>query len=164
MSQLKINDYIFKVHPGYDLYAASKDGQIIHILKKQPADGFSLHNGDLKITVCKYKEKIQKNYFVHRFVWECFNGIISDNKVIDHKNDIKTDNRLDNLQMFTQENCKKSAEKRDYSFAAKNYQNRKYIRVINLKTNQFFYFNSLCYVMLCYVNNYLALFPGHVYT
>ena len=52
--------------------------------------------------------------------WECFHDIIPDGKVVDHINDNKEDNRLCNLQVVTQqENCKKSAKNRDYSFAVR---------------------------------------------
>ena len=70
----------------------------------------------MKCKVRKYGDKNQKTYHVHRFVWECYNGIIPDDKVIGHINDKKEGNRLCNLQVVTQqENWKKSAKKRDYS-------------------------------------------------
>ena len=34
MPKLEINDCVYKVHPGYDLYAADKNGNIIHIVKQ----------------------------------------------------------------------------------------------------------------------------------
>ena len=47
--------------------------------------------------VRKHKTKWTKIvHSVHRFVYECFNGIIPDGKVIDHVNNIKDDNRLCN--------------------------------------------------------------------
>ena len=74
----------------------------------------------------KHGQSGQKTYQAHRFVWECFNGIIPEGKVIDHINNNKEDNRLCNLQLFThQENCKKSAKDRDYTFNAKNCENKK---------------------------------------
>ena len=61
-----------------------------------------------------------KRYHVHRFVWECFNGPIPNDKVIDHINNDKMDNRLSNLQLMSQqENCLKSAKDRDYTFVSK---------------------------------------------
>ena len=87
--------------------------------------------------------KIKKTYFVHRFVWECFNGLIPDNRVIDHINDNKEDNRLCNLQLTQQQNCRKAAKKRDYTFAANNFQNRRYVKAISQTTQQVVYFNSM---------------------
>ena len=44
--------------------------------------------------------------FVHRLVWETFNGEIPEGMEIDHINTIKTDNRLENLRCVThKENC-----------------------------------------------------------
>ena len=69
---------------------------------------------------------------------------IPQNKVIDHINDNKKDNRLCNLQLMTeQENCKKAANKRDYSFAANNHQNRRCIKAINQTTQQVTYHKSM---------------------
>ena len=97
----------------------------------------------MQISVRKYGG-IQKRYQVHRFVWECYNGIIPDGKVIDHINNNKKDNRLCNLQLMTpQQNCKKSAKNRDYSFAAQNHKNRKCVKAINKDTNEVTYYYSM---------------------
>ena len=94
--------------------------------------------------VRKHGQNGQKGYSVHRFVYECFNGIIPDGKVIDHVNNIKDDNRLCNLQLMThQENCEKSAKRRDYTFAAKNHQNKKCVKATNSDTNEVSYSNSM---------------------
>ena len=88
--------------------------------------------------------KIHKTYCVHRFVWECFNGLIPDYKLVDHIKDNKEDNRLCNLQLMTQqENCKKAAKHRDYSLAANNFQNWKCVKAINQTTQQVTYYNSM---------------------
>ena len=69
---------------------------------------------------------------VHRFIWECYDGLIPDGLVIDHCNVIRDDSRLCNLQLVTkQENCKKSAKNRDYGFAKNNYQNKRPVKAIN---------------------------------
>lgn len=43
----------------------------------------------------------RKNMKVHRFVWEEFNGKIPQGYQIDHINNDKKDNRLDNLRIVT---------------------------------------------------------------
>ena len=43
----------------------------------------------------------QKNYLVHRFVFECYDGLIPEGMKIDHKNDIRADKRLCNCQLVT---------------------------------------------------------------
>ena len=64
--------------------------------------------------------------------------------MIDHVNNIKDDNRLCNLQLMShQENCKKSAKGRDYTFAAKSHQNKKCVKATNSDTNEVSYYNSM---------------------
>lgn len=50
------------------------------------------------------RTKLSQNY-VHRIIWETFNGEIPDGYQIDHINTIRTDNRLENLRMVT---CKEN--------------------------------------------------------
>ena len=45
--------------------------------------------------------------------------------------------------MTTSENIKKSVKNRDYSFAAKNHQNKKSIKATNINNNEVSYYNSL---------------------
>lgn len=91
------------------------------------------------------KKKSQKSYYVHRFVWECFDGLIPEDKLIDHiNNNNKEKNRLCNLQLIMQkENCEKSAKNRDYALASKNHQNKKCVKSINQSTQEVTYYNSL---------------------
>ena len=66
--------------------------------------------------------------------------------------------RICNLQLMTQQqNCQKSAQHRDYSFPAKNHQNKKYVKATNCETNEITYFNSLHAV-----NQHLGINPGIV--
>ena len=142
--KMKIENVSYYMHPVYDLYAADRNGNIINIVKKVPMKGNKNYFGYMMFRVRKHAQKSQKSYQVHRFVWECFNGVIPEGKVIDHINNIKDDNRLCNLQLMTQkQNCKKSAKNRDYSFAAKNHENKKYIKAINIETNEVTFYNSL---------------------
>ena len=95
----------------------------------------------------------QKVYFVHRFVWECFNDLIPKGKRIYHINDNNEDNRLSNLQIMTQEqNCEKSISKRDYTFVAKNNENRKCVKAINTITKEVSYFYSMYAVQHLQIN------------
>ena len=144
MTTITINECVYYVHPIYDLYAGSKDGTLINIIKKIPIQGKRQHNGYLNVCVRKHGQSGQKVYQVHQFIWECFNGVIPEGKVIDHINNDKEDNRLCNLQLVThQQNCKKSAKDRDYTFASKNHENKKCLKAINKNTNEVTYFNSL---------------------
>ena len=136
--------HVYFVHPIYDLYAADSDGTVINIVKKMPHKGNKKHNGYMRCKVRKHGQSGQKGYEVHRFVWECFNGIIPEGNVIDHINKNKEDNRLCNLQiLIQQQNCKKSAKDRDYTFAAKNCENRKCVKATNINTNEESYYYSM---------------------
>ena len=144
MSNIKINNCVYKVHPVYNLYASDENGNIINLTKQVPSTGNKRKNGYLTCMVRKHGQNGQKGYLVHRFVYECYNGIILDGKVIDHVNNIKDDNRLCNLQLMTQqENCKKSSKRRDYTFAAKNHQNKKCVKAIDCETKEVSFYNSM---------------------
>lgn len=133
----------FRKHPVYDLYAGSKCGKYIHVKRKVINSGCQYRNGSSSCMIRSDGGK-QKKYFLHRFIWECYNGLIPDGLVIDHINDILDDSRLCNLQLVTQqENCLKSAKKRDYLFAIKNHQNRKCVKATNVNTQEVVYFNSM---------------------
>ena len=144
MSNIKINNCVYKVHPVYNLYASDENGNIIDVVKQVPCTGTKRKSGYLFHMVRKHGQNGQKGYYVHRFVYECFNGIIPDGKVIDHINNIKDDNRLCNIQLMTQqENCKKSAKRRDYTFVSKNHQNKKCVKAIDCDTKEVSYYNSM---------------------
>ena len=158
MNKIKIENCVYKVHPVYNLYASDENGNIIHLVRQVPSPGQKHKSGYLVCIVRKHGQNGQKNFFVHRFVYECFNGIIPDGKVIDHVNNIKDDNRLCNLQLMSQqENCKKSAKRRDYTFAAKNHQNKKCVKATNSDTNEVSYYNSMYAV-----NQHLGINAGVV--
>lgn len=107
--RLVIDGCVYQIHPSYDMYAASRDGKIIHIVKQVPNIGVQMRNSYmLHIGVKKYGSTNRKTYLVHRFVWECFHGMIPDGKVIDHINNNKEDNRLSNLQLMTQQENSKT--------------------------------------------------------
>ena len=48
-----------------------------------------------------YKDGKGKNYRIHRLVYEAFNDKIPKGLVVNHLNEIKTDNRLENLEICT---------------------------------------------------------------
>ena len=128
-----IND--FWTHPIYDKWEANRKGIVRHVENKKDI-GFIKKCGYLQINV--YDEGIQKYYLKHRFIFECFHGKINNAKlVVDHINNIKTDNRLENLQLITQsQNLKKENRK------GKNLP-RIRVRAININSGESFDYDSI---------------------
>lgn len=103
-------------------YIATKDGKIFNILNHEIKQQ-KHHKGYL--TFCEYNaekyehvKKKRKTWRAHRFIWIYFNGEIPEGLEIDHINNDKTDNRLENLRLFTpaqnsrdRQYCKLSMEK-----------------------------------------------------
>ena len=77
-------------------------------IKKMTNNGF----GYLFFTLYDKKLEKPKNYRQHRFVYEVFKGVIPRCLEIDHINNIKTDNRIKNLQIIShKKNVGKSKNK-----------------------------------------------------
>ena len=108
---------IWKDIPNYEgFYQASNLGRVKSLERFRKGENDSLASVKEKILkqqlVCGYyqvqlcKNSIGKNYFVHRLVWLAFNGSIPENTQVNHINEIKSDNRLENLNLMTcKENC-----------------------------------------------------------
>ena len=59
--------------------------------------------GYYQVVLCK--NSIVKAYKVHRLVWSAFNGQIPENMQVNHINEVKSNNRLENLNLMT---CKEN--------------------------------------------------------
>lgn len=82
------------------LYQGSNLGRIrsmwygkVRILKPQKVKGY--------LQVGLHKDGRAKMLYVHRLVWEAFNGEIPEGYEINHISEDKTDNRLENLNLMT---------------------------------------------------------------
>ena len=118
----------FYIHPIFSKYAASKDGEILNvktgrILKKNLTD-----QGYYQFQINDKQKMIKpKNYYVHRFEWECVRGVIPEGFVIDHIDSVKTNNKIENLQLLTvSENIRKGNSKPLLSFNIKNHKQKNY--------------------------------------
>ena len=133
-----VNEIKFRVHPVYYQYATSKCGKIINIDLKNIILGNLDHSGYLHCSVRAKNTKVRKTVQVHRFVYECYHGIIPDSLVIDHINDERIDNRLCNLQLLTtKENCIKAGKNRITRSPPRE------VVAINLTTGDRHYFSSM---------------------
>ena len=124
IDMLVINFEEFYNHPIFDNYLASKNGSI-YSLKSKKILSKKKNNGKGYLIFYLYDEK--KNYYQHRFVYEVFNGKIPKCMVTDHKNGIRNDNRIENLQLLTpRQNTQKSCNKPVISTNIKTGEERKF--------------------------------------
>lgn len=94
--------YYVKEIPNYQDYELhySDDEQKVYSKKS----GKYLKNnldkdGYYHVTLCN--EKGKKNYSLHRLVWYCINGDIPKGLEVNHLNENKTDNRIENLNLMS---------------------------------------------------------------
>ena len=132
----------FFIHPVYNKYAANEDGEIIHVKLGKPRKGNLINTGYLFFTIYLEKNK-NKYYLSHRFVFECFYGLIEKNKQINHINSVRVDNRIKNLEVVTpSENNKKSTVNKNYTFLKDIRKKPKSVLATNLKTKKEIKFES----------------------
>ncbi len=85
---------------GYEgLYQISNYGRIINVNTGVLRRWAITHGGYCRVCLCKNGKT--RMHFVHRIVWEAFVGPIPEGMQINHINEIKTDNRLDNINLLT---------------------------------------------------------------
>ena len=99
--KVSIDGKKYYIHPFFTKYAASKEGEIFNvktgrIFKKNLTD-----QGYYQFKVTEKKLIKAKNYYIHRFEWECVRGVIPEGFVIDHRDTVKTNNKIENLQLLT---------------------------------------------------------------
>jgi hypothetical protein len=103
---------IWKIIDGYENYEVSSLGKIRNKTRKRLLK-FESNKRSGYYSVCLSKNNIKKNFTIHHLVASSF--IPKDNldirHVVNHKNGIKTDNRVDNLEWVTLSgNCKHALE------------------------------------------------------
>ena len=102
---------IFKDIPGYEgLYQVSNLGRVksldrIDSYKNRKIKGklikpYKHTAGYYQVSLCNSGNR--KHYFIHRLVYEAFNGKIQEDLVINHLDENKINNSLDNLEAITQ--------------------------------------------------------------
>ena len=97
---MDIVEEAWKQHPIYDLYEGSDLGRVRFSETSRVQKASATNAGYLKVTVRSAIQTKHTSTGLHRFIYGCFNGDVplACTDHIDHINDNKTDNRLDNLQ------------------------------------------------------------------
>ena len=117
----------FYIHPIFSNYAASKDGEILNVTTGRILKKNLNNNGYYHFRVNDKKLIKPKNYLIHRFEWECVKGVIPEGFVIDHCDSVRTNNKIENLQLLTlKENVQKGRSKPIKSFNIKNNVQKNY--------------------------------------
>ena len=125
-----INGKKYYKHPVFTSYAANKNGDILSLKNKRILKMINNGNGYLYFTICDKKLEKQKAYSQHRFGYEVFKGPIPRFFEIDHQNNIKSDNRIKNLQLLThKQNIQKSNNKPIISTCIKTGKERRFISI-----------------------------------
>ena len=105
--------------------------------------------GYLFFNICDKKLEKPKKYLQHRFVYEVFKGSIPRFFEIDHQNNIRSDNRIKNLQLLThKQNVEKSKNKAIISTCISNGKERRFLSIkkaaIELDINSTYISNICC--------------------
>ena len=94
-------------HPIYKNYGVKEDGTILNLKTMRRLKPETNNRGYSRIWV--YKNGNPRRYCVHRFVFESFKGDIPIELQVDHIDNDKQNNCIDNLQLLTSvENCQKA--------------------------------------------------------
>ena len=114
----------------FSSYAANKNGVILSLKSEKILKMKKNRGGYLSFVISDKKLEKPKDYLQHRFVYEVFKGMIPRGIQVDHINEIKSDNRLKNLQLLTpQKNSEKSNSKPIISINIETGKERRYISI-----------------------------------
>ena len=95
-----------KVIPGSKTYYITKSGKVYNKDKRRLKAGPNGRAGYSQVSII-FADGTRVSKTVHRLVWLAWNGPIPDGLVINHKDENKTNNNLDNLELMTRaENLK----------------------------------------------------------
>ena len=117
-------------HSVFINYAASKNGEVINVKTGRIMNIKKRGNNYLRFTISDTKLEKPFTYYQHRFVYEVFKGAIPKCLEIDHINNIKSDNRIKNLQLLTpRRNNEKSKNRPIISTNIETGKERRYISI-----------------------------------
>ena len=125
-----VDEVEYYKHQIFSDYAANKDGDIYSLKRKKILKKIKDSNGYLFFFISNKKLEKQKFYSQHRFVYEVFRGPIPRCFEVDHINNIKSDNRIKNLQLLThKQNVEKSKNKAIISTCIETGKEKRFISI-----------------------------------
>lgn len=90
---------------GFSKYLISTDGQVYSLKRDRLLPQGFTERGYKQVDVCN-DEGIKKHMRVHRLVYMAHKGVIPEGMQINHKDENKANNCIDNLELMTnKENC-----------------------------------------------------------
>ena len=122
---LEFQDIKFFWHPYFKYYLASKCGKILSLKwnKKRILKLYTTRYGYLDFNI--YENKKGRHFFVHRFIFETFKGKIPIDKQVDHIDNCKENNSINNLQLLSpKENSQKSNCKKVKSYNIETFEEK----------------------------------------
>ena len=99
IKSIDYNEIFFVTINGYTNYQISPNGDVKNIKTNKILKPF-LRRDYYCVRLCK--NGIVKNKYIHQLVADAFLDKPNENSIVDHINNIKTDNRLENLRLVTQ--------------------------------------------------------------
>lgn len=86
-------------HPTWPAFEANAEGVIESVRRRGHPLGRVCSSGYMSLCISDHGRKV--HYLCHRFVYECFNGLITDGRLVMHLDNVKTHNALVNLRLGT---------------------------------------------------------------
>ena len=93
-------------HPTYDSFYGSDRGRFASVSENRKRIRILNVGRKLELTRGTYKDGVaregymRKQFLPHRFLWECFYGLINDTRQIVFKDGNKANRRLDNMMLL----------------------------------------------------------------
>ena len=107
---------------GFSKYLISNDGQVYSLKSDRLLPQGFTYRGYKQVDVCN-DEGIKKHMRVHRLVYMAHIGAIPEGMQINHKDENKANNCIDNLELMTnKENCSYGTRNARISKAMKRYR------------------------------------------
>lgn len=141
---------------GYEnLYQVNNFGQIKSLLAKKLLKGRPARHGYLRVAL--YRDGVPKNYSIHRLVAAAFLDKRDDQNEVNHKNGIKTDNYLVNLEWATRSENMQHASLNGYVQVGENKFSSKLKNEDIIKIRQLIFSKSIFEISNIYGINHKSI-------